>query len=142
MRLREVASPFRYSVFAVCDDSGICQVENVLLSLKNGGYDRAVANIMATMRDWTPQFGPPLDVDERARRLREDICEFRASQKKKKQVLRVFFFMHESEVVCTSAALKRHPTPDERIAEAIVIREQYLRCLPTKDFEYLRGWAL
>jgi hypothetical protein len=89
MIFREVAV-HRYSVYAVCGfpSEEACQVESFLLQYWQS-YPRAMRDLNASLRDWTPQHGPPYDVDERAKRLPRDICEFRAREKRREKV-RVF----------------------------------------------------
>ena len=79
MTLREIAI-WRYSIFAVCDDLGWCQVESFLLESRRA-YPRAVRDLSSTLRDYVPQHGPPFELAQRAKRLRDGICEFRAWQK-------------------------------------------------------------
>jgi hypothetical protein len=147
MTLREVAG-WRYSIFAVCDDRGECQVERFLLEIR-GRYPRAVRDLNAIMQDYVPQHGPPFEVEERAKRLRDDICEFRSWQRAKKKGravrigLRVLFFEDGAAIVCTSCFEKPilGTTLDDEIDLAIGLRARYFQ-EKTHQLTILRGWGV
>ena len=58
MILREIAC-WRYSVYAVCDERGRCQVEDFLLANQHA-YPRAVHDLHVMLCDRVPQHGPRL----------------------------------------------------------------------------------
>src|SRR3954447_22725061 len=104
MVLREVAV-YRYSVYAVCDsreeEGNDCEVEEFLQENRQS-YPRAMKDLNVMLRKWTPQHGPPIDDEgQRAKRLRDGICEFRAREKGKKQVPRILFFEDGKDIICT-----------------------------------------
>ncbi|HVT17476.1 MAG TPA: hypothetical protein VHQ90_15005 [Thermoanaerobaculia bacterium] len=131
MTLREIQS-WRYSIYALCDESGSCQVEHFLLESRQA-YPRAVRDLDSIMRQWVPQHGPPFEVEERARKLRDEICEFKAWEKVKKQkrvarvLLRVLFFEDGAKIICTSGFVKTDSTPDDQIDEAVELRATYFQ---------------
>jgi hypothetical protein len=97
------------------------------------------------LRDWTPQHGPPFEVEEQAKRLRDGICEFRAREKRQKKLPRILFFEDGMKVICTNAFLKQGSTPDDEIHRAIEMRDEYFshgyfrhRFAP----RILKGWGL
>jgi hypothetical protein len=146
MTLREIAS-WRYSIFAVCDDSGRCQVEEFLLESRRA-YPKAVRDMSSTLRDYAPQHGPPFEVDERAKRLRDDICEFKAWQeiRRRKRIvrrgLRVLFFEDQRAIVCTTGFLKLSVTPEGELAEAVRLRSVYFADKRAGSLQLLRGWGV
>lgn len=141
MILREVALPFRYLVFAVCDlPGGECQVERFLVD-HQFEYPRAIRDLNTMLCQWTPQHGPPFEVEERARRLRDGICEFRAREKRKRRAPRILFFEDGRTIICTSAFLKSSSTPDPEIERAVASRAEYFAHKP-RPFRILRGWGV
>jgi len=138
MILREVAI-HRYAVYAVCDLLEQCAVEGFLQEHWQS-YPKAMRDLNSALRDWTPQYGPPFEVEERAKRLREGICEFRAREKRKKREPRILFFEDGSAVICTNAFFKESSTPDDEIDKAIAIRKEYIRQKQT-HLRILKGWA-
>jgi hypothetical protein len=140
MVLREIAV-YRYSVYAVCRlPAEECQVERFLLAHRSS-YPKAVRDLNTMLRDYTPQHGPPFEVEERAKRLRGDICEFRAREKRRKGVPRILFFEDGTTVICRTAFLKSSSTPDPEIDQAIEIREEYFRHKPSR-LHILKGWGV
>jgi hypothetical protein len=139
MILREVALPRRYAVYAVCGfpTDEHCEVEDFLLLYRHS-YPKAVRDLNTLLRDYTPQHGPPFENDQVAKRLREGICEFKASQKRKKKCPRILFFEDGKLIICTNAFLKDGSTPDSEIDRAIQIRGRYFRHQP----EILKGWGV
>jgi hypothetical protein len=143
MRLREVAS-YRYQVYAVCGSPTEmdCEVEQFLLQYSQS-YPKAMRNLNTILRSWTPQHGPPYEVEERAKRLRGDICEFRAEERRQKKVPRILFFEDGMRIICTNAFLKKGSTPDHEIDRAVEIRREYFRQNPLDDLtNILKGWGL
>jgi hypothetical protein len=146
MTLREIAS-WRYSICAVCDDSGRCQVEEFLLESRRA-YPKAVRDMTSTLRDYAPQHGPPFEVDERAKRLRDDICELKAWQgirKRKRTVrmgLRIFFFEDQKTIVCTTGFLKPSVTPEGELDEAVRLRAAYFDHKQAGTLHLLTGWGV
>ena len=146
MTLREIAS-WRYSIFAVCDDSGRCQVEEFLLECRRA-YPKAVRDMNATLRDYAPQHGPPFEVDERAKRLRDDISELKAWQgiRRRKRIvrmgLRVLFFEDQSTIVCTTGFLKPSVTPEGELDQAVQLRSVYFGHKQAGELHLLRGWGV
>jgi hypothetical protein len=140
MVLREIAV-HRYSVYAVCHlPAEECQVEQFLLAHRSS-YPKAMRDLNSMLRDYTPQHGPPFEVEERAKRLRDDICEFRAREKRRERVPRVLFFEDGMSVICTTAFLKRSSTPDFEIDQAIEIRSEYFSHKPSR-LHILKGWGV
>ncbi|HEX3552320.1 MAG TPA: hypothetical protein VIA62_03725 [Thermoanaerobaculia bacterium] len=141
MILREVAT-HRFSVYAVCGFPGEedCEVELFLLNNAHA-YPRAMRDLSSALRHWTPQNGPPFEVEERAKRLREGICEFRAREKRKSKLPRILFFEDGMVVICTNAFLKTGSTPDGEIDRAIEIRKAYFRHKRQGHLRILKGWA-
>src|SRR6185295_6079127 len=140
MVLREIAA-HRYSVYAVCRlPAEECQVERFLLAHR-AAYPKAMRDLNSMLRDYTPQYGPPFEVEERAKRLRDDICEFRAREKRKVMVPRILFFEDGMTVVCTTAFLKSSSTPDFEIDQAIEIRKEYFRHKLGR-LHILKGWGV
>ncbi len=146
MTLREIAS-WRYSIYAVCDDSGRCQVEELLLESRRT-YHKAVRDMISTLRDYAPQHGPPFEVDERAKRLRDDICEFKAWQeiRKRKRTmrmgLRILFFEDQRTIVCTTGFLKPSVTPEGELDEAVRLRGVYFDHKQAGSLHLLTGWGV
>jgi hypothetical protein len=145
MILREVAI-HRYSVYAVCGfpSEEECEVEQFLLEHWDS-YGKAMRDLNTALRRWTPQHGPPYGVEERAKRLRDDICEFRARERRVRELPRILFFEDGMRVICTSAFFKHGSTPDHEIDRAVEIRREYFR----HDYfrsgltpMILKGWAL
>jgi hypothetical protein len=141
MILREVAV-HRYSVYAVCGfpTEEQCEVE-IFLNQYRHSYPKAMRDLDVSIRVWTPQHGPPFEVEERAKRLRGGICEFRARERRKDKLPRVLFFEDGMRIVCTNAFLKKGSTPDEQIDRAIAIRTQYVQ-VRWKTHRILRGWGV
>ena len=145
MILREVAI-HRYSVYAVCGfpSEEECEVELFLLQHWDF-YKKAMRDLNTALRRWTPQHGPPYGVEERAKRLRDDICEFRAREKRQPKLPRILFFEDDMRIICTSAFLKQGSTPDHEIDRAIEIRQKYFRhgyFRHGKNPIILKGWGL
>jgi hypothetical protein len=142
MFVREVAT-HRYSVYAVCGFplEMECEVE-IFLHQYWHAYPKAMRALNTALRHWTPQYGPPYEVEERAKRLRDDICEFRAVEKRRKKLPRILFFEDGMRVICTNAFLKEDSSPDHEIDRAIGIRREYFRQNPVKLNRILKGWAL
>ncbi|HYX24294.1 MAG TPA: hypothetical protein VFC23_09100 [Thermoanaerobaculia bacterium] len=142
MILREVAT-HRFSVYAVCGfpTEEECEVELFLLNNAHS-HPRAMRDLNSALRDWTPQNGPPFEVEERAKRLRDDICEFRAREKGKSKLPRILFFEDGMSVICTNAFLKTGSTPDGEIGRAIEIRKAYFRHEQHGHLRVLKGWGL
>jgi hypothetical protein len=145
MILREIAFPFRYAVYAVCvsiqDD---CQVEQFMLEYQ-GAYPHAIRDLNKMLRGWVPQNGPPFESEERAKRLRDGACEFKAHEKRKKKAPRIMFFQDERIVVCTNAFMKPVPgsTPDEQIELCLSILKRYFADKTSGRLPEIRkGWAL
>jgi len=141
MLLREVAT-YRYHVYAVCGFPGEeeCEVEKFLQENQHS-YPRAMKDLNIALRNWTPQHGPPFANDERAKRLRDGICEFRAREKGQKKLPRILFFEDDVRIICTNAFFKEGSTPDHEIDRAIEIRTEYYR-QPFVRYRILKGWAL
>ncbi|HEX6899132.1 MAG TPA: type II toxin-antitoxin system RelE/ParE family toxin [Thermoanaerobaculia bacterium] len=140
MLLREVAT-YRYHVYAVCGFPGEeeCEVEKFLQEHQDS-YPKAMKDLNTALRNWTPQHGPPF-VDERAKRLRDGICEFRAREKRQKKLPRILFFEDSMRIICTNTFFKEGSTPDHEIERAIEIRTDYFR-QSFVEHRILRGWAL
>ncbi|HEX7182063.1 MAG TPA: hypothetical protein VF756_09485 [Thermoanaerobaculia bacterium] len=139
MVLREVAF-YRYAVYAICSlPSEECQVERFLIESWQA-YPKAMRDLNSMLREWTPQHGPPFEVEERAKRLRDGICEFRAREKGKKQVPRILFFEDGMNIICTSGFLKLSSTPDIEIARAVEARAEYFAHKPDR-LRFLKGWG-
>ena len=139
MNLREVALPRRYSVQAACgfptDED--CEVENFLLENRHS-YPKAVKDLNTLLQKYVPQYGPPFENDQIAKRLRNGISEFKASQKRKPKCLRILFFEDGKTIICTNAFLKETTTPDDQIDRAIIIRSRYFR----NTNKILKGWGV
>ena len=118
-----------------------CQVETFLREHWHS-YPRAMRQLNAFMRHYTPQHGPPYEVAQHAKKLRDDICEFRASEKRRREFPRILFFEHGQAVICTNAFFKTSSTPDEEIKKATEMREEYLRQTPFAPNQILKGWSL
>lgn len=143
MFVREVAS-YRYSVYAVCGfpSEKDCEVEIFLLQ-HWGSYPTAMLHLNTVIHDWTPQYGPPYEEEaQRAKRLRDGICEFRASQKRQRKLPRILFFEDGMRVICTNAFLKEGSTPQHEIERAIEIRKEYFRQDPVGLGNILKGWPM
>jgi hypothetical protein len=143
MVLREIALPSRYSVYAICDiPSERCQVEEFMLEHQRV-YERAIGDLSAMMRDWVPQFGPPFESEDRARRLHSEICEFKAKQKRRRNAPRVLFFEDGRIVICTNAFMKPPgSTPESEIEKAILLRSAYLLDRAGLRLRVLKGWGV
>jgi hypothetical protein len=145
MVLREVAAPFRYSVYAFCGAAqDECQVEQFMLRYQ-GAYPRAIRDLNMMLREWVPQKGPPFESETRAKRLRGDSCEFKAQEKRRKKAPRIMFFQDGRIVVCTNAFMKSVPgsTPDGEIDLCLSIRERYFAAKAANLRPKIRkGWAL
>jgi hypothetical protein len=145
MILREVAV-YRYSIYAVCDfrkeEGRDCEVEEFLHETWKS-YPKAMRDLNTMLRQWTPQYGPPFDdAGQRAKRLRDGICEFRAKEKGKRQVPRILFFEDDKEIICANAFFKESSTPDHEIERAIIIRRCYFRAKARGRKHIRRGWKL
>lgn len=145
MIFREVAT-HRYSVYAVCGfpSEEDCEVEFFLL--RNWDmYKKSMRDLNAALRSWTPQYGPPYGVEERAKKLRDGISEFRAREKRLAKLPRILFFEDDMRVICTNAFLKQGSTPDEEIDRAVEIMKEYYRhgyFRHGRTPRILKGWAL
>lgn len=145
MILREVAI-HRYSVYAVCGfpTEEECEVEKFLLENWDS-YKKSMLDLNVALRNWTPQHGPPYEAEERAKRLRDQICEFRARERRLPKLPRILFFEDEMRVICTNAFLKHGSTPDYEIERAVEIRKEYFRHNYFRHGQIpiiRKGWAL
>src|SRR5262245_29604450 len=139
MILQEVAV-HRYAVYAVSGlPSGGCEVEQFLLRTRSS-HPRAISDLRSMLRDYLPQHGPPFEAEERAKRLRDNICELKAREKRKPGLPRVFFFEDGMAIICTSAFLKLGPTPDSEFDRAIAMRTEYFQCKPDRLI-IAKGWG-
>jgi hypothetical protein len=144
MILREVAAPNRYSVYAVVDrpnaDLG-CEVERFLLK-NQGRQPKAIRDLNEVLRRWAPKHGPPFELEHRAKRLRDGACEFRASQKRRRQVPRILFIEDGRVIICTNAFMKSGATPQNEVDRCLDIGRQYFADKAINRIEVRKGWAV
>jgi hypothetical protein len=143
MILREVASPSRYSVYAVCDAlSQRCQVEEFMLEHQRF-YGKAIGDLNVMLRKWVPQSGPPFESEDRAKRLHSEICEFKARQKRRRSSPRILFFEDEKIIICVNAFMKPPgSTPESEIEKAVLRRDEYLADRASGSIRVLKGWSV
>lgn len=132
-------------------------MERFLRQHQSGRYERSIRDLNQMLKRWTPKDGPPFDVEERAKRLRDGVCEFRAHEKRLKKQPRIFFFEdHDpssampdwvvdvrgirASIICTSAVLKT-TTPEEEIERAIAAQGEYLAHKP-EHLSFRKAWGV
>ena len=86
---------------------------------------------------------------ERAKPLRDGICEFRSWQKTRRRRrivrlgLRVLFFLDGASIVCTNAFVKFGSTPEAELAEAVRLRFLYFEEKRSGFLlRFLQGWGI
>jgi hypothetical protein len=144
MKLRQIAS-HHYTVLAVLEPVAGEAVLAILMDAKRfhiGLFEQ----ITAALRGYTPTYGPPFAETRhgvaKAKRLYEGLSEFtvrnqlssrrrrgRQPKDEKNLGLRVFFFEHGRNVICTNACYKTSPTPPEAIPAALHVRADYFASL-------------
>ena len=141
MTLRQIAS-HHYRVLVVIQPVAGESVEAILRDAKRF-YPLLFEQMAAALREHTPTFGPPF-AEERvgvasAKYLDGGISELIAlnraasrrkgakqSKEERRLGLRVFFFQHGKDVICTNACYKTSPTPPDTLPAAMQIRSEYL----------------
>jgi hypothetical protein len=89
--------------------------------------------------------GVPFESEQRAKRLRDGACEFKAQEKRKKKAPRIMFFEDERFIICTNAFMKpaTGSTPEKEINLCLSTRETYFADkAANRRPEIRKGWAL
>jgi hypothetical protein len=144
MILREVAPPYRYSVYAVVDKPLLdhdCEVERFLLEHK-GRQPKAIRDLNKMLTAWVPQKGPPFESEDRAKRLRNGACEFKASQRRRRRVPRILFIEDGQIIICTNAFMKSGATDQDEVDRCLDLGRQYHADKAIHQIEVRKGWAV
>lgn len=143
MILREVSARRRFHVYAICDlDDGRCQIEE-FMQLHYAEQQVAISALNALMTRITPSDGPPFCNEQLAKRLPESVCEFKAREKKAKQVPRVFFFEDGHLIICTNAFMKPTSRWDDEFKKCRDLRDEYfLTKARRQSFSVRKGWGV
>jgi hypothetical protein len=148
MKLRQIAS-HNFRVLAVLDPVAGDSVLSILNDA-NRHHELLFTQIMASLGQHTPTYGPPFTEGRRgvanAKWLYGGLAEFVAqneetSRRRRREHpegdrnlgLRVFFFFYGSDIICTNVCYKVAPTPAGAISAALRIRDEYLAARAAGD---------
>lgn len=108
-----------WDVLLLADDQGRCEV----LETINGLTERGGRGMLALLRDFVAQSGPPRDNPNLCARVEGEIWEFR------KGAVRLFWFYDEGRVVVGAHAYKKQgqKAPRRHIKTAKQARQEYLK---------------
>ena len=131
MKVLHLAHGRKFYVWAICDDSGACQVMEMLMKAQEEHGDLVDA-ILPLLTEEVPNNGPPLEDPRRAKVLYRDILyELKADKHlphRKRLGLRVTFFFDGPVVVCANAFYKdSSSTPPDALEKALEERARYLQ---------------
>lgn len=140
MRLLHLAAGRKHVVWAICDESGGCQVLEMLMKAAAEHADLA-EDMMALLLEEVPDAGPPLGDSRKAKRLYRDfLYELKAdkgSGRGGRLGLRVaFFFDGPTVVVCTNAFYKSSSTPPDQHKAALDARLTYFEAKERGELEF------
>ncbi len=123
MILSQIAKD-RWTVLAPVDkNGGIPLLDFLMDSVKSG---EAKEKMLSLLTFKVPTEGPPKN-EEKCRKLKDGIYEFKSASKRGPKVRVLFFYDKGNIVICSNFFLKdQQKTPPREIEKAKEIREQYL----------------
>lgn len=122
MKLVRIAR-LRWDVLAICDSRGGCQVLDFLADSVGTTYQVAAEQMSVLLKAQVPANGPP-KTEPLCKSLGDGLYEFR-KQPKGKKLRVVWFYGGGAVIVCAVAFTKAERTPRTKIAQAMLLREQY-----------------
>jgi hypothetical protein len=118
----------RFSVLAVYNEDGVCQVMEKMRSVRVQHQD-LVQQMAALLYEDVPANGPPEDPRRFGPLFDEIIYEFKAveyvTQEERLGFRIACFFDGQATIVCTNAFYKRNKTPPDQVSLARSERERY-----------------
>jgi hypothetical protein len=118
-----------WHVFAVVDETGCCNVLDVLMSLDEGNRDEQglASKMRALLEDWIPNQpnGPQTHNENISKLLRDKIYEFKRGQKKGPKIRVLWFYGDRRQVICTSCFLKTDKVPQNLIDNAMDLKTEF-----------------
>ena len=127
LRLRQVEAS-AWSILAICDERGACQVQEFMHRLETdspGDFDQITAQLRRTAVS-----GPPQN-DRKSRPLADKLFEF-----KTRRGIRIPYFYDEGRVIICTEAMRK---PKKAELRAVIKRAQAQR---TRYFEAKRNQAV
>lgn len=120
-----------WDVYAVADADGNCQVMAALVELQNGS--RAEASLGTKMRqlleNWLPSRvnGPQTHNLNIAKKLTENIYEFKKGAKKGPKIRVLWFYGNGKQVICTLCFLKTNKVERKDLKNAEDLRTKFFK---------------